>query len=340
MITKSKSIKLVALLLTLAFLLAAVAGCSQTADKAEPPKDTVTETTKPAKTGGMPEKIVIGASEPGSSWYPMAAAMKEVLEKEYPGTRVDIFYGGGDVNLKAIEEKKIDFGITFSVSAADAKAGKGRFSTALNNVSGAMGLYLAALQMVTRPDSDIKSIADLKGKKISTGMQGYATTGIFEQILPLYGLTKEDVKWEYATAPDIGNMFKDKDLDFFAIHSTTTAPFPVIQDISVQTPIRLIGMEEDKLAQLMQTNPGHQKVVVPANLYKGQTEEVVTQGNVGMLAVRSDLPEDVVQNVVSALIKNADYLAKAVADLSYVSKDKSGQGLGIPLHPGAEKAFK
>ncbi|CEP69190.1 TRAP transporter solute receptor, TAXI family [Moorella glycerini] len=290
--------------------------------------------------GGMPQRLTIGASEPGSSWYPMAAAMKEVLEKEFPGTKVDIFYGGGDINLKALEEKKIDFGITFGVTAADAKAGKGRFEKPLQNISSAMGLYLAALQMVVRPDSGINSISDLKGKKISTGMPGYATTGIFEQILPLYGLKKEDVKWVSGTASDIAGMFKDRTIDFCAVHSTIRVPFPMIQDIASQTPITLLGIDDQIMEQLREMNPGHQKVVIPANLYRGLSKEVTTEGTVGMLATRADLSEEVVYNVVSALIKNADYLAKAVADLSYISADKSSKGLGISLHPGAEKYYK
>lgn len=335
MFKKSKSLFTVTLSLLLILLLATVTSCGQ---KEKVPAES--NNTEPKPSSGMPSQLTIGASEPGSSWFPMAAAMKEVIEKEYPNTRVDIFYGGGDVNLKALEEKKIDFGITFSVSAADTIAGKGRFEKPFTNISSAMGLYVAAMELVTSPESSINSIGDLKGKRASTGMQGYATTGIMEQILPLYGLNKEDVKWEYATAPDIGILFKDKALDFFAVHTTTFAPFPMIQDVSMQTPIKIIGIEEEILDKLIEINPGHQKVVIPANLYKGQTEDVLTQGTVGMLATRSDLPEEVVYNVVSTIVKNADYMTRAVADLQYISKETSDEGLGIKLHPGAEKFFK
>ncbi len=325
------------LLFILMFAMIALAGCGGAATEDNAAGD------EAADTYVMPEKIVIGASEPGSSWYPVAAAMKDVIEKAYPGTRVDIFYGGGDVNLQALETGDIDFGITFSVNAADSVNGHGRFaeSGALTNVSGAMGLWTAVLHMVTSPNSGINSVEDLKGKTISTGMQFYATTSIFNTILDLYGMTLNDMgKVEYATAPDMGTMFKDKALDFFAVHSTTLAPYPTIEDISVQTDIKILGLPDDILDQLHEINPGHVKAVIPANLYKGQTEDIVTEGTTAVLACRKDLDEQLVYNVVSTLVNNAGVLAQSVPDLVYITKEQSPVGLGIDLHPGAATFYE
>ncbi|HHX87634.1 MAG TPA: TAXI family TRAP transporter solute-binding subunit [Firmicutes bacterium] len=288
----------------------------------------------------MPELITIGASEPGSSWYPMAVAMKDVLEKEYEDMQVEIFYGGGDINLKAIEEGKIDFGITFGVTAYDSLEGRNRFDEPLENVRGALGIFLANLQMVTRPDSDIKSVADLKGKTISTGMPGYATTGMFPDVLKVHGVDADDVTFEFATMPDVAVMFKDKSIDLFAVHSTIENPFPIIQDITANTPIRLLSISEEDLEELNKINPGHLKVTIPGGLYRGQDEDVVSQGNVAMLATRADLPDEVVYNVIKTLIENSDELANIVSDLKYINAENGPVGLAIPLHPGAEQYYE
>lgn len=324
--------------LLLVVLMVALTGCSGE------PEQTPADLEEGANQQGqgamveMPSKITIGVSEAGSQWYVIGGAIGQVLKEKYPGMTVDLFQGGGDVNLQAVENKQIDLGISLSVSAADAITGQGRFEKPLTNVKGLLGLFPGHLQIVVRQDSDIDSISDLKGKTISTGLPGYATSGIFEDLIKYYGLTKEDVKWEFASAPDAAAMFKDRQIDLFAINQFP--PTPVIQDIASQNKIRLLGISDEVIQELEEENPGYSKITVPADSYSGQTEDVGTLNATTILAIRADFPDEVAYEIVKTIMENREKLADTVATLSYINPENGPIGIGAPIHPGAEKFYK
>lgn len=326
----------------LVFAMFLVSGCGNegTVEDAVGSVEEVVDGVDEVDSVEMPERIIIGASEPGSAWYIYGSAFKEILENEFPGTIVDIFYGGGDINLTALQEGEVDFGITFGASAYDASQGRGNFSEPHDNVRGVVGIYETTLVMAVRENSDIYSVADLEGKTISSGLPGYATTGILQQILPVCGLDLDTVSWEYATMPDVALMFKDGAVDMAAIYAPVKAPFPAIEEIAVSTDIRLLPFPKECFDQALEINPGLVESPVPAGLYKGQEEEVYTHGVIGALYSRAGLSDEIVFAVVKALIDNRDKLEGMSPDLGYISVEDGHVGLGLELHNGAVEFYQ
>ncbi len=290
----------------------------------------------------MPDRIIIGATDPDGSWYTIAVAMKNVIEKAYPETRVDIYYGDATDNLNAINEGKIDFGITTSEKAVEAVKGKGDFvqTGILNNVCTVMGLWKEQLYMVASADSQINSLADLKGKTISTGLQQDPTTTFFNNTIKAYGITDADLTENYVVLSDMQKMFKKGELDLFAFRATQSVADTILDDVADKNSIKLLGFSSDIMARLINNNPGYFKTVISASSLEGQTEDVITQGDVVLLACSKDLDQQLVYNVVSTLIKNSHTLAQSDEDLSYLSKENCSKGLGIGIHNGATLFYK
>lgn len=332
--------KVISLCMAMTLLMFALSGCGNTQQADE--NKTSEEVPATSDAYQMPDRIIIGATDPDGSWYLIAVAMKNVIEKAYPQTRVDIYYGDAIDNLNAINEGNIDFGITTSEKAVEAVKGKGDFiqTGILNNVCTTMGLWKEILYMVTSADSKINSLADLKGKTVSTGLQQDPNTTFFNNTIKAYGITAADLTENFAVLSDMQKMFGNGELDLFAFRSTQSVAETVLDDVAGKNPIKLVGFSSDIMARLMKNNPGYFKAVISANSVEGQTEDVITQGDVVLLACRKDLDKQLVYNVVSTLIKNSRTLAQSDENLSYISKENCSKGLGIGFHNGAMLFYK
>ncbi len=198
------------------------------------------------------------------------------------------------------------------------------------------GLYAEAVQLVTM-DPSIKSVADLKGKKVSIGAAGSGVYFNAIDILAAAGLTEKDIQPQYQSFADSADALKDKKID--AAFIVAGAPTPAIQELCTSASAYLVPIDGDIAAKLMEASPYYTSYKIPANTYTGQSEEISTVTVKATLIVSQNATEDDVYNITKSIFDNIDAITAAHAKGAELSLENATNGITVPFHTGAAKYF-
>lgn len=289
-----------------------------------------------------PEKKFINIATGGTAgvYYPLGGAIAEILNKNVPGVNATAQSTGASVaNINMLKESKVELAMVQNDTAYYAFKGTEMFKDKqVANMRGLATLYNETIQIIVMEDSSIKTIEDLKGKKVAVGSIGSGTEANARQILETYGITYNDLKPQYLSFGEAANGLKDGNVDVAFV--TAGAPTAAIQDIAFQKKVRLIGIEADKADALIKKYPFYAKQLVKANTYPGQTTDLATVAVKAMLVVPENLDADTVYKMTKAIYANTDRLKAAHKLGEGITKESALEGMPIPLHPGADKFFK
>ncbi len=275
----------------------------------------------------------------GGSWYPLGGAIADAVQKEIPGVTIAVAPGGGVANVEGIEFGKCDIAFSNSSSGVDAIYGRPPFKQKIQGMRQLANLYPQYFQMVVLEDSGIKSVADLKGKRISPGPKGHTGEFAAQQVLQVYGLSYKDMsKVHHVSYTDTVALMKDGHCDAWLL--TTTIPASSIMDLASARKIRLLPLPEDKIQAMQKLNAGYIKRTVPKGTYPGVDYDVPGIGWFTHLVVSAKLPDDLVYNITKVLAKNLDRFGQVVKDMKGATAKDLAMDIGIPFHPGALKYYK
>ena len=199
------------------------------------------------------------------------------------------------------------------------------------------GLYAEAVQLITM-DPAIKSVADLKGKKVSIGAAGSGVYFNAVDILAAAGLTEKDIQPQYQSFADSADALKDGKID--AAFIVAGAPTPAIQELYTTAKAYLVPVDGDVAKKLMETSPYYTTYKIPAKTYDGQEKEVTTVTVKATLIVSASASEDDVYNITKAIFDNVDAITEAHAKGAELSIENATDGITVPFHAGAAKYFK
>lgn len=287
------------------------------------------------------ENLTIASGKAGGTWYPMGGAIADIIQNNVDGYNMSVMQGTGDANIIGVDKKMYTLGISFSFANADAVLGKAQFKSPMNNIAGLAALYPAPLQIVVRADSDIKTIEDLKGKRIAPGLKGTSGEVLVQNILKVHGLSYADMsKIEHLAYADAAMLMKDGHIDAFM--PFTTVPAPVIQDTAISLPkgVRLLSLAQDKFDALKKLNDGYSSLMVPAGQYDGQETESVCVGSNNVVICQKSLPEKLVYDMTRALVENQYRFANVHKVVQSWAPEYAVKDIGVPLHPGALKYYR
>lgn len=246
---------------------------------------------------------------------------------------------GSKANILGIDAGNYQLATVQSDVMAYAAAGTRSFESegALDSFRVIGGLYAEALQLVTM-DPEIKSVADLKGKKVSIGAAGSGVYFNAMDVLAAAGLTEADIIPQYQSFGDSADALKDRKID--AAFIVAGAPTPAIQELCTSATAYLVPIDGDIAAKLMASSPYYTTYKVPAGTYNGQTEDVTTVTVKATLIVSTSASEDAVYNVTKAIFDNIDTITAAHAKGAELSLQNATDGMTAPFHAGAAKYFK
>ena len=284
--------------------------------------------------------LTLGTSSTGGSWYPATQAMAKIIQEEMPGVRVTVMPGGSVSNVKGVSGGQYDFALAHTQDIADGMSGQGAFKEKIGNIRGLMNLWTNYVQIAVRADSDIKTVADLKGKRLAPGQKGWGGEAAARLVLKQYGLSYADLaKVEFTGWQGMVDLFKDRHID--AAVACSTAPVSGFQDMSLAANgIRILPMTDEAISKASGDNAGYFRNDMPANIYKGQDTVVPTLGSTTILFARDDVPEDVIYGVVKHLIARRAELVTALKAFEELTPEFAPKIPGIALHPGAAKYYK
>ena len=198
------------------------------------------------------------------------------------------------------------------------------------------GLYAEAVQLVTM-DPNIKSVADLRGKKVSIGAAGSGVYFNAVDVLAAAGLTEKDIVPQYQSFADSADALKDGKID--AAFIVAGAPTPAIQELCTTSKAYLVPIDGDIAKKVMEASPFYATYKIPAGTYEGQTADVTTVTIKATLIVSANASEEDVYNITKAIFDNKEAITKAHAKGAELSLENATDGMTVPFHKGAAKYF-
>ncbi|WP_423408349.1 TAXI family TRAP transporter solute-binding subunit [Heyndrickxia sp. MSNUG] len=318
----------------MAFMLVVLAACSS--DEAGSRES---EKTKP-EANGAPKDMAFGSATVGGFWYTLSGAMGEKMKEVFPDSSVTVVEGGSVSNLLGLSQGTFALGFSNGQTVPEALNGTNSFKEKVNNVSTIATLYPNVFQIVVREDSDIKSVKDLKGKKVSPGIKGYSGELAFIDILDLNGMTYDDLGGiEYIGTADGADLLRDGHID--AIVGMVSAPVSTFQELDTTLGIRLIPLDDDTIKGLHEKNEGYLEYTIEGGTYSNVKEDVNTVAGYTVLLVNDDLmDEETVYKLTKMMVEEKDTwttLSPIMKDFNAEYSVKNNVG---KLHPGAEKYYK
>lgn len=288
--------------------------------------------------------VTIGTGGVTGTYYPTGGAVCRMVNKlkKQTGIRCTVESTGGSVyNVNTIKAGELDFGISQSDVVYQAYNGlgekfKGKAQKELRSV---MAIYPELLAFVTRKDAGIKSMADMKGKKINIDVPGSGTRLTVELVMKALGVEASSLTLKSELKSTEGpNMLKDKKIDgYFGMFGHPTAN---IKDASNSVDINLVPISGPIIDDLIKKYPYYAADSISGKLYKGVTKDVPTLGVKAVLVSSTALDNKAVYVVTKAILDNFDSFKKLHPAYKYITKESLLNGLSAPQHDGAKKAFK
>ncbi len=196
-------------------------------------------------------------------------------------------------------------------------------------------LYPELVQIVVAADSEIKTVADLKGLSVSVGAVGSGVYFNAVQVLGKAGLTLDDIQEQYLSFDESATAFQNKQIDAFFV--TAGLPNTSIIEVANKREVRLLGLTEEEMVSLMAEFGFYVPVTVPAGTYNGLTEDVIVPAVSAVLIARNDVDEEIVYQLTKTLFECTEELSHAKK--AVISAEYAITGIPVPFHPGAERYF-
>lgn len=297
----------------------------------------------------------IGTGGTGGTYFPIGSLIASVISRP-PGSR-DCEVGGscgvpgliaaavstqGSVeNVRAAAEGTLDMALSQADVAYYAYFGKNVFADQppMEELRAVANLYPELVHLVVRPDADIHSVADLRGKRVSLGEEASGTRVVARAILNAYGLDEDDVDADYNTLGKASDQLIAKDLD--AIFMVGGYPLRAIADAAEAGNIALVPISGPVAKRILKEHLFFKAAVIPANTYRGvQETQTVSVG--AQLIVSAELSDSLVYQITQALWHqtNRALLDSGHPDSAQIRLEAAVEGLAIPLHAGAARYYK
>lgn len=288
------------------------------------------------------QNISIATGGTGGVYYPMGGGLAAALSKHVPGMQATAEVTGGSVdNLKLIGTGKPYVGFSMSDAALDAFEGEDKFKGNKVPVRTLAVLYPNHMHVVTVEGKGIAKMADLKGKRVSTGSAGSATEVMAFRVIEAAGLDKDkDMKRERLSVAESVNALKDGKIDaFFWVGGLPTA---AVSDLANTPNTKIKFIDNADMVPAMNKKYGNLYVqdTIRKDVYKGMDADNKQATVMNILVAHENMDEKTAYNIVKTLFEKKDELVAVHKDAAYFKlESQKKEATPIPFHPGALKYF-
>ena len=278
----------------------------------------------------------------GGVYYPMGGGLANVLSKNVPGWQATAEVTAGSVaNLQFLGTKKAEIAFSMVDAALDAMRGEDKFKGNTVPVRTLMVLYPNRMHVVSTEAMGVKTMKDLKGKRVSTGSPGSATEVMAFRVIEAAGLDKDkDMKRERLGVAESVNAIKDRKIDaFFWVGGLPTA---AVSDLGATPGVKIQMIDQADVVPAMNKKYGNLYVpdTIAKTVYGGMEKDnqVATVWNI--LVVHKDMPDADAYTIVKTVFeRRADIVAVHKEAENFDLKNQTNARAGVPFHPGALKYF-
>ncbi len=273
-------------------------------------------------------------------YYPIGVALSNVYGKVLPEAKISVQATKASVeNLNLLQAGRGEVALTLGDSLSLAWAGnpEAGFKQPLKKLRGISAMYPNYIQIVARADSGIKTLADLKGKRISVGAAKSGTELNARAVLGAAGIKYSDfAKVEYLPYDQSVELLKNRQIDV-TLQSAGLGN-PALRDLANSVDVVFVPVPADTIAKI--GDKAYIAGTIPANTYKGQNTDVPTASVINFLVTHEDVSTDAVYKMTKSMYENLGELVAAHAAAKGIRRERAAADMPIPLHPGAEKYYR
>jgi TRAP transporter TAXI family solute receptor len=288
------------------------------------------------------QNISIATGGTGGVYYPMGGGMAAVLSKYVPGMSATAEVTGGSVaNLQLIGTGKPYIALSMADATLDAYKGQDKFTGKPVPVRTLMVLYPNRMHVVTITATGIKKMADLKGKRVSTGSGGSATEVMAFRVIEAAGLDKDkDMTRERLGVAESVNALKDRKIDaFFWVGGLPTA---AVTDLANSPGVTIQMIDHAELVPAMNKKYGnlYVKDAITKDVYKGMAADNPQATVMNILITHEKMDDKTAYNIVKTIFDKRDELIRAHKEAeNFKLENQKTEASSVPWHPGAIKYF-
>ncbi|MCC5857346.1 MAG: TAXI family TRAP transporter solute-binding subunit [Ectothiorhodospiraceae bacterium] len=287
----------------------------------------------------------IGTGGVTGVYYPTGGAICSLVNRgrSEHGIRCSAESTAGSIyNLNALAEGDLEFGVVQSDWQYHAYNGSDQFADQGPNedLRAVFSLHPEPFTVVVRPDAEIASFDEIKGKRVNVGNPGSGQRGTVERLMDVYGWTMRD----FSLASELPSREQsaalcDNRID--VVLFTVGHPSGSIQEPIATCDARLVPVTGERVDRLVEETPYYFHATIPGGMYPNHDADVETFGVGATFVTRADVPEEVVYQVTRAVFENLDTFKGLHPAFGVLEADVMiSEGLSAPLHEGAKRYFR
>ncbi len=294
----------------------------------------------PGLARAQARQLSIATGTTGGVYYPLGGGLANLLSRQVTGLSATVEVTGGSVaNLQLLGAGRADLAFSQVDAAVDAVRGNDRFRTRPVPARAIAVLYTNRMQAVTTAASGVTTIEGLRGKRISTGAPGSATEVMAFRLIEAAGLDRDkDFRARERLSPaESTNAVKDGKLD--AYFFVSGVPTSAITDLGASPGVQIQMIDHDRyIPKIVEKyGPVYFPEVIPAGTYPGQKTDNRQMSVANILAVREDMPDSQVEELLRTAWDGREELARVHAEgRNFTLEAQKSAAAGIPWHRAAE----
>jgi TRAP transporter TAXI family solute receptor len=273
----------------------------------------------------------------GRIMNPLSTALSRVLPEHFPARfEVQTIRNSGEYP-RLLETSQIELAmIQTDLAYVAYTQGLGDSPQPMHNLRGVAVLYTTPLHLLVTESSHIKTILDVRAKRVFVGAEKSPTEFTVRTTLQALGLSLQDVQVKRLADSQLVESLKSGDLD--AVFYRGNDPYPLIQEMRKIPGVSFVPMSKEDIETIRAHHPFLHSTSIPAAMY-GAHPEIETVGGDMLLACRADLPDELVYWVTRTLFESLPELANSLPALRQIDPDHV-QASPIPLHSGAARFYR
>ncbi|TLF48205.1 TAXI family TRAP transporter solute-binding subunit [Halomonas urmiana] len=286
------------------------------------------------------QQISIATGGTGGTYYPYGGGLAELIGNHIEGAEAVAEVTGASVeNMGLVWRGDSDLALALADTVYQAYNGTGDFEgRQLENIRALASIYPNAVQIVTLADSGIESLSDLEGKTVSVGAPGSGTEVNAQALLEANGITYDDLDARRLNFNETADAIRDGDIDagFWSVGPPTSS----IMNLATTRDIRLVGLTDEEIAKAKEAEPVFAAYQLKAGLYEGMDEAVQSIGIPNVLAVSSEMDEELAYQITKVLFEQTDELIAIHPAANDTTVEFSVESTPIGFHPGALRYYE
>jgi hypothetical protein len=287
--------------------------------------------------------LSIATGPTGGVYYPMGGGMANVLTKYVPNLNATAESTAGSIaNLQFILTKKAEVALSMADASYDAWKGEQKFKGKPVPVRGLMVLYPNRFHIVTLEGLGIDKVADLKGRRVSTGPPNSGTEAKANRVLEAAGLSPDkDIVRERLTVQASGDALKDRKIDAF--FWSGGIPTAAVTDLAASPGVKIKFLAHAELTEVLNKKwgPLYVRDVIPAKSYPGQDKDAQVTTIWNILVTGTDTPDQVAYDIVKTMFERKEDMVRVHKESeNFDLKYQTNAAIVIPFHSGAVKYFR